>query len=110
MQNGYVSLPKKLPKWLTPGTFEWNDFVKRVGLEKANERLQIALRHDQDIESDQILSQSVTIDDFFAIGKAHGYPELPDIGLQSGMVAWNRFANSHRTHLSEAIARLGDTQ
>ena len=42
-QNGHFSLPKKLPRWLTPGTFEWDDFVKRVGLKEAEERHHAAL-------------------------------------------------------------------
>jgi len=106
--NEYISLPKKLPKWLTPGTFEWNDFVKRVGLEEANEHLHMVLQHHQPIQSDQMPSQSITIDDFFAVGKAHGYPEIPDMDLQSGMIAWNHFANARRIRIPDVIARLGD--
>ena len=109
-QNGHISSPKKLPKWLTPGTFEWDDFVKRVGIEEANERLHAVLQHCQPIQSDQASLQSITIDDFFAIGKAHGYPEIPDMDLQSGMIAWNRFANSRWIRIPDVVARLGGVQ
>lgn len=44
IQNGHSSLPKRLPKWLTPGTFEWDKLVERVGLKEANERHQAALK------------------------------------------------------------------
>jgi hypothetical protein len=43
-QKKQKSLPKRLPKWLTPGTFEWDKLVERVGFKEANERRQSALQ------------------------------------------------------------------
>jgi hypothetical protein len=65
---------------------------------------------DISLPTDQRPSQSITLDDFFTIGKAHGYPEIVDLDLQSGMIAWNRFANAHRISLPDVVARLGGVQ
>jgi hypothetical protein len=46
-QNGIYSLPKRLPKWLVPGTFEWDKLVERVGFKEANERRQAALKEKE---------------------------------------------------------------
>lgn len=47
------------------------------------------------------------LEDFWAIGKRLGYPEIRDLDLGQGMTGWNTFRMRHPRMLTDVIARLG---
>ena len=54
----------------------------------------------------QVTTELHAMEDFWAVGKKHGYPEISDLGLRCGKMAWNSFSLTHRLRLSDVIARL----
>lgn len=47
---------------------------------------------------------------FWDVGKKHGYPEVSELELKSGIMGWNSFSLSHRLRIPDVIARLGGVQ
>jgi len=46
-------------------------------------------------------------DAFWEVGRRLGYPEIPDLGLKGGYMAWGSFVTFHRIRIPDVISRLG---
>ena len=60
--------------------------------------------------TNQSQTRAISIDDFWSVGKKHGYPAIPDLDLQSGMTGWNSFRLKHMLCVPDVVARLGGMQ
>ena len=53
---------------------------------------------------------SHSLETFWAVGKVHNYPEIPDLGLKSGYMNWGSFVTFNRLRIPDVIARLEGRQ
>jgi hypothetical protein len=75
-----------------------DDWVKKDDA-KTEKNMSENLRH--------FASGNISLETFWAIGKVHGYPEIPDLGLKSGYMNWGSFVTFNRIRIPDVIARLG---